>query len=75
MDGDMDMKTDPKQAAVTPLLVCGLALDTVGLMLKSLGSWHLLIVGAGLILIVSALAVRVRAEAKSSSAGSRGSKQ
>jgi len=71
----MDMKTNPKQAAFTPLLVCGLALNTVGLMLKSLGSWHLLIVGAGLILVISALAVRIRDEAKSSSVGGRNSKQ
>jgi glucose dehydrogenase len=71
----MDMKTNPKQAAFTPLLVCGLALNTVGLVLQSLGSWRLLIMSAGLILVISALTVRVRTEAKSSSAGNRSSKQ
>lgn len=60
----MDTKTRQMPAAFTPVLLCGLTLNTVGVVFPVLGSWRLPMMLAGLILIVAALVLSVRARAK-----------
>ena len=64
----MDSNTNPKAAALIPLLVVGIALNTIGIALQGLGNARFVMMGAGCLLMLVAVVrmVKLRDEDKPS---------
>lgn len=51
----MSDKMNRKIATLLPLLTTGIALNTIGIALDSIGAWRFVLMGSGLVLILTCL--------------------